>query len=112
MTAAYQAKIQPLVDKIVREFQPEKIILFGSHAWGKPDAESDADLLVVKNSNKDRLLLEQELRARLFPSPLPFDLLVYTPSALEEKINRERNLFLEDIVTNGIVVYANDKIRG
>lgn len=51
-------KIQPAIDKIVKEFQPEKIILFGSWAWGEPEYDSDADLLVVKDSKRSRFELE------------------------------------------------------
>ena len=39
-------KIAEITDKIVKEFKPEKIILFGSYAWGKPNKDSDIDLLV------------------------------------------------------------------
>lgn len=39
--------LQEIVDRLVREFHPDRIILFGSHAWGEPSADSDVDLLVV-----------------------------------------------------------------
>ena len=42
-----------VVNRLVNEFHPETIYLFGSHAWGEPEAESDVDLLViVKNSRQ------------------------------------------------------------
>ena len=40
-------KIAGLGEKIARKFQPERIILFGSYAYGKPRPDSDLDLLVV-----------------------------------------------------------------
>ena len=42
--------ISQIVDKIIREYQPKKIILFGSYAYGEPNEDSDIDLLIVKNT--------------------------------------------------------------
>ncbi|MGH7493133.1 MAG: nucleotidyltransferase domain-containing protein [bacterium] len=39
--------LQEAVQRLVQEFAPERIILFGSHAWGTPNAGSDVDLLVI-----------------------------------------------------------------
>lgn len=39
--------LQEIVQRLVDEFHPERIILFGSHAWGTPTNDSDIDLLVV-----------------------------------------------------------------
>jgi len=46
-TRQRRGQIAHLCEIIAREFQPEKIILFGSWAYGTPDAESDIDLLIV-----------------------------------------------------------------
>ncbi len=99
-------EIKEVAERIVREYQPEKIILFGSHAWGEPHEWSDIDLLVVKNSDKPKLERIRELRRLLFGSSQSLDLLVYTRRELEESINRGRNLFLEDVVRNGVVLYT------
>lgn len=101
-----EQKLKEITDKIVREYQPEKIILFGSWAWGEPGRDSDVDLLVVKNSSQPRLERERELSALLFPRGIAFDLLVYTPEELDKSINENRNLFIEDILRNGKVLYA------
>jgi predicted nucleotidyltransferase len=39
--------LQEITNRLVEEFRPEQILLFGSHAWGKPDRNSDLDLLVI-----------------------------------------------------------------
>ena len=39
--------LETITDRLVAEFQPEQVILFGSHAWGEPNAGSDVDLLVI-----------------------------------------------------------------
>lgn len=100
-----EEKIQAIVGKIISEYQPEKIILFGSLAWGAPHEDSDVDLLVVKDSFMPRREREYELRRMLFPSPFAFDVLVYTPEELQRSINENRNLFIEDIVRNGKILY-------
>lgn len=102
-----EENIRQVVDKIVKEFAPEKVILFGSYAWGKPNSDSDVDLLVIKDDpKKNTRELAFELEKLLSKRDLPLDLLVYKPNELQEKINQERNLFLEDIVSNGKVLYA------
>ena len=102
-----ESQIKEIVHKIAREFKPEKIILFGSWAWGDPGPDSDVDLLVVKDSNKKRMERQIEIRKSLPDSGLPMDILVYTPSEIDESIHKNRNLFLEDIIANGKVLYAS-----
>lgn len=106
-----EQKLKEITEKIVKEYQPEKIILFGSWAWGKPDSDSDIDLLVVKESTKARHERQSELRTILRLSGVPFDLLVYTHQELEERINVDRNLFLEDIIRNGRVLYSKSGFK-
>jgi len=104
--ALVEQRLKEVVEKIVKEYQPEKIILFGSWAWGKPGLDSDVDLLVVKRIVKPRLERERELNKLLFPRIIPMDLLVYTPEELERGVNESRNFFLEDIVRNGRALYT------
>ena len=104
-----QQKLKEITDKIVKEFRPEKIILFGSWAWGIPDKDSDVDLLVVKKTDKPRLERQREIDGLLFPRDTALDILVYTPEELETGIHKNRNLFLEDIVRNGKTLYAQRK---
>jgi predicted nucleotidyltransferase len=67
--------IQALADQIAREFQPEQIILFGSHAYGRPHGGSDVDLLVIMRFDGDGVDKTVEIRSRVRP-PFPWDLLV------------------------------------
>ena len=106
-----EAKLREITDKIVKEFQPEKIILFGSYAWGEPHEDSGIDLLVVMESNRPRIERQREVRRIIFGSPLAMDILVYSPEELEKSINIKRNFFLEDIVRNGRVLYAKPGSR-
>lgn len=102
-----EKKINRVINKIVEEYKPKKIILFGSYAWGKPHLWSDLDLFIVKVTNKRRLERERELRRKLLGNGFPpMDLLVYTPRELEMR-KRCGDLFIKDIITNGKVLYED-----
>ena len=98
-----QEKIQAIADKIVKEFQPERIILFGSYAWGKPGPDSDVDLFIVKETEKRRELARRIDRS-LFPRPFPIDVIVYRKTRLEERA-RQGDFFVQDILDNGKILY-------
>jgi len=105
-TAITEQKIQEVVDKVVKEYQPEKIILFGSWAWGEPQEDSDIDLFIVKKTDRPSREVAREIDGSISPRPFPIDFIVYTPEEVEESINKKRNLFIEDIVRNGKVLYT------
>lgn len=98
-------KIQRLVNKIVAEYDPEKIILFGSYAWGEPTPDSDVDLFVVKASIENRHKRQIKLERKLYPPEMAFDLFVYTPEEVEERLELG-DFFIRDIVTKGKVIYG------
>lgn len=88
-------------------FQPDKIILFGSHAYGKPHADSDVDILVVMPARNQ---IDQALRIdRALDPPFPLDLIVRTPRNMAWRL-KEGDSFLGEIVTKGIVLY--EKVDG
>jgi predicted nucleotidyltransferase len=84
MIAEVETILQEMTRRLVAEFQPCQIYLFGSYAWGKPNEDSDIDLLVIvpdsKASRRDR-----EVRARYCLRDLPIakDVLVQTQTELE-----------------------------
>ncbi|MDP2741495.1 MAG: nucleotidyltransferase domain-containing protein [bacterium] len=103
-------KIKNVADKIAVEYKPEKIILFGSFAWGNPTEDSDVDLFIVKRSKKKRADRGRELSSKLFGYEFPaMDILIYTPEEVEKSINEYKNLFIEDILRHGKVLYAKQK---
>jgi predicted nucleotidyltransferase len=78
-TTSVRAQLDRIVARIVRRFQPEQIILFGSHALGNAGPDSDVDLLVVmavEGSVRDKRL---EIRQALHDIPLTVDLIVTRP---------------------------------
>ncbi len=96
-----EQKIQGYADKIAREFQPEKIILFGSYAWGKPGPDSDVDLFIVKETENTRQTARQ-IDGSLFPRTIPMDIVVYRPQAVDENMD---DFFIRDVMTKGKVLY-------
>ena len=101
----YEQKIPEIKEQIIRELDPEKIILFGSYAWGTPTDDSDVDLFIIKKSSEPRRKRQIDLRMKLFGNGVPMDLLVYTPEEINESVNKNRNLFMEDIMRNGKILY-------
>ena len=98
----------PAIQKIVQELKPEKIILFGSYAYGTPNPHSDVDLLVVMKTNaspKDRSWAVSRL---LLPRPFPVDILVKTPKEVEKALE-SGDFFLKEILTRGKVLYDRNK---
>lgn len=74
-----QEKIQEMVRRIVERFEPDKIILFGSHARGTATADSDVDLLVVMPVRGSRLEKTIEIRVAVHDIRVPKDIVVTTP---------------------------------
>jgi predicted nucleotidyltransferase len=79
------ASIEEVAERIVREFNPESIILFGSHAYGTPGPDSDVDLLVVLPFEGRGWRMAAEILKQAKP-PFPMDLLVRTPEQVEERL--------------------------
>lgn len=99
-----QDKIRELSQKIVQAYQPEKIILFGSYAWGEPGPDSDVDLFVIKDTNENTREIARGIDRLLFPRPFPIDLIVYTPTQLERR-KMIGDFFIKDILTKGKIIY-------
>ena len=103
---ASQSEIQSLAENIVREFRPEKIILFGSHARGDARPDSDVDLLVIMQPNgKEHHQQAAEIHFKCHRG-FPMDVLVRTREEFEERL-RMRDWFMRDIAREGKVLHAS-----
>lgn len=71
--------INGMVRRIVERFDPERVILFGSHARGTADPDSDVDLLVVMSHSGSKREKQLEIRLALHEFPLSKDIIVTTP---------------------------------
>ncbi len=79
--------IDEMVKIIVERFQPEKIILFGSHAKGGAGPDSDVDLLVVMPAQNSKRKKQVEIRLALRHIHIPKDIIVVTPDELDKYRN-------------------------
>ena len=71
--------IRALAARIATEFRPQRIILFGSRAYGTPRDDSDVDLLVIMPLLVPNLAQAAEILARVHPRTFPIDLVVNSP---------------------------------
>ena len=97
--------LQEITHRLVDEFQPEEIILFGSYAWGKPDKDSDLDLLVIL-SHSELSPARRAMRAHrcLQGLNVPKDVLVRTRAEVE-RFRHVRASLERQIFERGTVLY-------
>lgn len=98
------AKIRQAARKVVDAVDPEKIILFGSFGYGKPNPDSDVDLLVIMESDKSAHARAVQISEILYPRPFPVDIIVRTPAELTERL-AIGDFFVREILTKGKVLY-------
>jgi predicted nucleotidyltransferase len=98
------AKIRQAAQKIADAAHPEKIILFGSYAYGKPTDDSDVDFFVVMKSRKRIHKRMMDLSEILHPHPFPMDIITRTPAELKKRLEMG-DCFFKEIVSKGKVLY-------
>ena len=107
MTRPLPAIAQKILDKLITSYQPQKVILFGSYAWGEPNDDSDLDLLVVKETQEK--FMDRAIHARHglenVSGTQPLDLVVFTPSEFEHR-KASGDPFIKLIVEEGRELYA------
>jgi uncharacterized protein len=94
--------IRRFARQVAERFGPEKIILFGSHAYGTPHADSDVDILVVMPARNQ---LDQAFKIHwTIQPPFPLHIIVRAPKNLQWRLE-EGDSFLQEIVSKGRVLY-------
>jgi predicted nucleotidyltransferase len=102
-----QQLIQNIVEKLVAGYAPQKVILFGSYAFGKPQSGSDIDLLIIKDTS-ERFIERWVTVRRLLSDPkrtVPLETLVLTPEEVSKRL-AVGDQVLEEIIEKGEVLYA------
>src|SRR5205807_516193 len=102
------AAIRKYARQVAEQFKPDKIILFGSHAYGTPNDDSDVDILVVMPARNQ---IDQACRIDdAIDPPFPLDLIVRTPEKLAQRLALGDS-FVREIVAKGKVLHEKDNGR-
>ena len=97
------------IERIVSELKPEKIILFGSYAYGEPTPDSDVDLLVIMKTRAKEIDRYVKVSNLLYPRQFPVDIIVKTPKEIEAEQKKKGNFFMREVLAKGRVVYERIK---
>ena len=92
------------IDRIVENAGPERIVLFGSYAYGNPTADSDVDLLVIMQTDATSAERSWAISKLLLPRPFPVDILVRTPDEVRQSLLKG-DPFLTKVLEDGLVLY-------
>lgn len=103
MKQSAENEIRSFVNEVTRQFDPERIILFGSHAAGNMTLDSDVDLLVVMHFEGRPHQQVFKIRKSIKRS-FPLDLLVRRPEDIEHRL-KMGDFFLAEIMQKGKVLY-------
>ncbi len=96
--------LRAITKRIVENIHPEKIILFGSYAYGEPTLDSDIDLLVIMRSDKRPVERSDEISDLFARRSFGLDVLARTPREIRERI-RLGDDFIKHIIEEGKVLY-------
>ena len=99
-------RIKEFSDAIAREFRPERIVLFGSYAYGKPRTDSDIDVLVIMSFKGKSAHKALEIINKIQPK-FSVDLLVRSPDEVKWRI-ANNDCFMSEIVEQGRTLYESN----
>lgn len=97
--------VEYIVQKIVREISPEKIILFGSYARGDYDQDSDLDIFVIHEGPEPNRKIRRRIEAALWGRRFPMDLIVRSPREVEWNFKAKNPFYLYHVFQDGKVLY-------
>jgi predicted nucleotidyltransferase len=113
LTGLYYPNLVPMsairrfARQIAERFHPDKIILFGSYAYGTPTPDSDVDLLVImptRNQIEQAVRIDEAMEDEAIEPGFAMDLIVRTPRVLEQRL-RWGDWFIREIVERGKLLY-------
>ncbi|MBI3797440.1 MAG: nucleotidyltransferase domain-containing protein [Deltaproteobacteria bacterium] len=95
--------IRRVTQQVVEQFHPQKVILFGSYAYGQPTEDSDVDLLVVMDIDEPPLHMAAKIAATI-EHPFPLDIVVRTSAEFAAAVQRQ-GVFATEVATKGVTLY-------
>lgn len=98
-------RVDRFKEAVVREFQPERIILFGSRAYGDPEPDADVDLLVIFPGEREEIDRSLDIRMRV-PCDFSLDLLTRSMGEIARRVEMGDS-FVREILEHGKVLYAS-----
>ena len=104
----YYGVVETIVKRIISEFEPEKVILFGSVASHTADEYSDVDLLVVMDTNRESFYRSIPIDIALRDITIDKDIIVMTPEEFEKRKD-DGYSFVNEIVRTGHIIYDKSK---
>ncbi|MBP7950716.1 MAG: nucleotidyltransferase domain-containing protein [Verrucomicrobiales bacterium] len=101
-------QLRPYLKVLAERFRPDRVVLFGSYAYGVPTEDSDVDLLVIKDFEGAPVSEATRIRRALRPlrhtgANLPLDIMVRSPEDLQQRLDHGAD-FHEEITTKGLVL--------
>ncbi len=96
--------VRTLITRIVETLEPQRVVLFGSHARGDAGARSDLDILVVAESSRPRYERAVPIYRAVADLPIELDILVYTPAEVRDW-SRVDQAFVTTALREGRTLY-------
>jgi predicted nucleotidyltransferase len=90
--------------RTVKSYKPEKIILFGSHAYGRPNKHSDFDFPIIKRTRRRDVDRIRDVSRIFGMRDFSLDVIVRTLREMKERL-KDGNFFCEEILTKARVIY-------
>ena len=101
--------IKAFVQQVVAQFHPQRIILFGSYAYGRPTADSDVDLLVILPHEGHAAVQAAKIR-KTVRAGFPMDLVVRSPQTIRQRLAMG-DFFIKDVLKRGKSLYEASDAR-
>jgi predicted nucleotidyltransferase len=111
MDPQIEDRLEEVRKRIVEAFDPHRIILFGSYAYGQPTPDSDIDLLIVMESDERPAARAMQVSRLLRPRPFPMDILVRTPEEIQHRLEIG-DYFIREVLERGRVLYERRVSEG
>ena len=110
MNPHIEGKLKNVTDRIIEVFNPDRIIIFGSHVYGHPTPDSDVDLLIIMDSDERPAARATQVSKALRPRPFPMDILVRTPEEIQRRLEIG-DYFIREVLEQGMVLYERNVLE-
>jgi predicted nucleotidyltransferase len=104
---AYDQNFEKFISLIKQNFNPLKLVLFGSRAWDLASKSSDYDVLVLSDRKSKSNYQAYEILNKCHPGNISIDLLVRSPEEIEERLSKE-DPFFKKIMSEGVLLYERN----